>query len=57
MGVLGAVRCILPPSCEDCALSSPFATVAAMHLMYYTNEEGHRVYTLKVLPSTRRLTV
>ena len=25
----------------------PFATVAAMHLMYYTNEEGHRVYTLK----------
>jgi hypothetical protein len=25
--------------------------------MYYTNEEGHRVYTLKVLPSTRRLTV
>ena len=24
---------------------------AAMHLMYYTNEEGHRVYTLKVPPS------
>ena len=22
----------------------------AMHLMYYTNEEGHRVYTLKVPP-------
>ena len=30
---------------------------AAMHLMYYTNEEGHRVYTLKVPPSPYSLIV
>lgn len=51
------VRCICPPddvtSCytEDCLRSSSLATTAAMHLMYYTNDEGHRVYTLKVPPS------
>ena len=28
-----------------------WSPAAAMHLMYYTNEEGHRVYTLKVPPS------
>lgn len=36
---------------EDCLRSSSLATTAAMHLMYYTNDEGHRVYTLKVPPS------
>ena len=43
-------RAVPPPSpTQDCPCRrSP--TPRAMHLMYYTNEEGHRVYTLKVPP-------
>ena len=44
-----------PRDIPGAVLSAPSSVVpAAMHLMYYTNEEGHRVYTLKVPPSPRR---
>ena len=42
---------------ESASWPSSVVPRAAMHLMYYTNEEGHRVYTLKVPPSPAALIV
>ena len=42
---------VIPGAVLSASWPSSVVPRAAMHLMYYTNEEGHRVYTLKVPPS------